>query len=443
MKQRIIALTLMLIILLAAVASAFAVEPAANGGDAAAAGETTTQAADSAQTGTTGEKPTEQDAAAEQTPSGETAGETTADAETAKPEEPEQTPAEPAETMLQFKDIEELVKKKNLSYMALEDNISAMSQLEDMVENLRNGIARIQSQIAMLDPATDAAAIAMLEMQQAEMQQALSSVSGMTQDTSQMEAGCKQMILGAQSLFIALAGMEQQETALERQLASLDRTLQEMEVREKHGQVSKLQLMEVQSGRTSLVSGLSTLRMNISNYKMQLEQMVGDEMTGKTPLGPVPAVTEEELNALKLEENLKTAVKNSLDLQAAAAARDKLDHMVATDPLMSGAVADMRNGANHSYDAARQQVELKVRSLYAQLQDSRQIVAAAGTALKCEELSYQAMELKYQQGTISKNALLTAEDELKTAQEALQTAKQELFSTYNNYCWAVKHGVTN
>ena len=53
------------------------------------------------------------------------------------------------------------------------------------------------------------------------------------------------------------------------------------------------------------------------------------------------------------------------------------------------------------------------------------------------------LELKYQRGMISKNALLTAEDELKTAQESVQTAQDNLFSTYNNYRWAVDHGVLN
>ena len=64
-------------------------------------------------------------------------------------------------------------------------------------------------------------------------------------------------------------------------------------------------------------------------------------------------------------------------------------------------------------------------------------------SLESEKLSFAASELKYQQGTISQNAYLTAQDELKAAEEAVQTAANDLFSSYNTYCWAVQHGILN
>ena len=214
-----------------------------------------------------------------------------------------------------------------------------------------------------------------------------------------------------------------------------------MELRKDVGQVSRLQLMELQSGRASLVSGLATLRMNITNYTMQLEQMVGKKMTGKTPLGTLPAVTDAELDALDFEADLKMVLRRSTDVQAASASQDQVYDMSVSMSGMSDAISDMQDAADYTYKEAKQQAEMKFRMLYAQLQDCRQIIKAAETALECEKLAYQATELKYQQGTVSKNALLTAEDELKTAEDSLRTAKNNLFSTYNNYCWAVKHGV--
>jgi len=65
------------------------------------------------------------------------------------------------------------------------------------------------------------------------------------------------------------------------------------------------------------------------------------------------------------------------------------------------------------------------------------------TALESEKLAFRAAELKYQQGTLSQNAYLTARDELETAEEAVQKASNDLFSAYNNYCWAVEHGILN
>ena len=75
--------------------------------------------------------------------------------------------------------------------------------------------------------------------------------------------------------------------------------------------------------------------------------------------------------------------------------------------------------------------------------DYRQIWEAAKVSLECEQSSYAASELKYQQGAISRNALLTAEDDLREAEEKVRAAAGDLFSTYNTYCWAVQHGILN
>ena len=81
--------------------------------------------------------------------------------------------------------------------------------------------------------------------------------------------------------------------------------------------------------------------------------------------------------------------------------------------------------------------------LYAKLVDCRQVVAASQEALAVEEQLFRAQQMKYEQGTISRNALMAAEDELKTARESLQTAKDNLFSTYHSYCTAVTRGILN
>ena len=72
-----------------------------------------------------------------------------------------------------------------------------------------------------------------------------------------------QIVLLGESLYIGILKMETQEAALQRQLAALNRTVEEMELRYQLGQVSALQLEQAKAGRTSLISGLETLQMNI------------------------------------------------------------------------------------------------------------------------------------------------------------------------------------
>ena len=75
--------------------------------------------------------------------------------------------------------------------------------------------------------------------------------------------------------------------------------------------------------------------------------------------------------------------------------------------------------------------------------DYYQIWNASRQSLSNQEASFQASELKYQQGTISKNAYLAAQDDLRAAEETVANNAGNLFSAYNNYCWAVQHGILN
>lgn len=430
MKQRMIALTLTLTLLMAAAVSAFAVEPAAGEADPAV-------------------QPTEETVQEEAAVETETAETEPAEAPLViapAPAQPE-TPVQPAPVgrTVQLHEIRKLVEENNLQYRSLQSTISYMDEVENVMDAMDDSIAKLQAGIAALDPTEDgyAETRAYMESQLAELQQARSGMSAMKQDTTQMKSGCSQLIYGAESYFIALVGMERQEAALERQLAALDRTLEELRVRAKWGQVSQLQLTEAESGRGSLVSGLATLRMNITSYKMRLEQMIGEETNGTIVLGDLPVVTAEELNSINPEKDLEQVRYRSYEMRAAAASEDSAFDMADSMPGMSDAMDYMLDAAHFTYKEAEQQVELKFQLVCLQLQDQKQALAAAEAALAVEQQSYQAQELKYQRGMISKNELLTAEDELKTAQEAVQTAKDNLFSAYNNYRWAVDHGVLN
>ena len=64
-------------------------------------------------------------------------------------------------------------------------------------------------------------------------------------------------------------------------------------------------------------------------------------------------------------------------------------------------------------------------------------------ALALERDNCRASELKYQQGTISKNALLDARDKVAAAEKNVETARHDLFTAYRTYCWAVNKGIVN
>lgn len=375
---------------------------------------------------------------------------------------------------LSFANLERRIREKNLNVLAIQESVNALQELdyEDLEEDLRkqlNNIAKMQrlnSHGLGLDldsmmpyPITETEqmfAANQLEAGYDSLREQFDAVRDgeMQKDNAgvirQLKSLQDQVVMGGEMLYLTLAGLEIQEAALQRQLEGLNRTVEEMTLRHEMGQISALQLQQVENGRAALVSGLHTLQMNIVNLKYQLEMMVGAEMTGELALGPVAAVTEKQLESMDLEKDLAAAKTASYEIYAAEKtyedAEEEYDEIwkrTRSDDLEYKNAVHNRAAAKYTYNASIQDYELRFRKLYAQVKDYAQVLEAAETALEYEKGVYASMELKHQQGTISRNALLDAKSTLQTAEEKVTTASNDLFSSYNTYCWAVQHGILN
>lgn len=263
-----------------------------------------------------------------------------------------------------------------------------------------------------------------------------------------------QIVMAGEATYIALAAMEIQEGGLERQLTALDRQLNELDLRYELGHISSVTLRQAQAGRTALTSGLSTLRMNLATYKGQLELLLGADITGNISLSALPKVTGEELDGMDLERDLETAKANSWDLYQAV--ENTKDAKEAYDDYGGDYFYDRKQNdrgymqarhswysAKYTYDNAVQNFELGLRNLYLKIQDYRQVLDAAKTALAVEQDNYTVAQLKRSQGTLSQNGFLEAEDKLKEAREKVAGAENDLFSAYHTYRWAVDYGILN
>ena len=376
-----------------------------------------------------------------------------------------------------FANVERRMRENNLSILTLDQTIGTLQDIDykKVEDDLRDGLNEIadqqwnMSQYGGLvydfsnnpignNPAVVKLAISSMQQQYDALKEKFDAVrNGDLQEDNaglirQLKNGQDQVVLAGESTYIALAALETQEGALQRQLAALNRTVEELELRYQMGQVSALQLQQAKAGRTQLTSGLETLRMNIRNLKYQFEMLLGAEQTGEITLGAVPEVTDKELAAMDVEKDLLAAKAKSYDLYAAAKTLEDAQETYKDDASKYNydeKKAEFRKvkrtwqAAQYTYNDTVQNYELKFRTLYAQVQDYKQIYDAAKVSLACEQSSCAASELKYKQGTISQNALLDARDSLKEAEEKVQSAANDLFSSYNTYCWAVEHGVLN
>jgi len=394
----------------------------------------------------------------------------------AQPEAPEssETPEEPQIPdedyipdpvgTVTFANLSRRMHENNLQILAIQESITNLELLDydyildDMRETIAN-LSRAQWMMVMMGQQGTLAYEQLDQANQAVWDQFESIKDGdMQKDNADMIRQLKnlqdQTVMAGEATYIALAAMEIQEGGLERQLSALDRQLEELELRHQLGHISSMTLREAQGGRTALTSGLSTLRMNLDTYKGQLELLMGADITGQIKLGALPAVTQKDLNTMDLEKDLETAKENSWQLYSAQldlkdAKQDFADRggELASDYRPKDPqYMQVRYGyyaARHTYNNTVQNFELGLRNLYLKVQDCKQILDASKTALAVAQDSRSAAQLKYSQGSLSKNALLEAEDKVSEAQEKVDSASNDLFSAYNTYRWAVDYGILN
>ena len=259
-------------------------------------------------------------------------------------------------------------------------------------------------------------------------------------------------VLLAQATYAQLVELDAALDTMDRSLAALDRQVGELELRYQLGQISALALEQVKSGRDSLASQRETYAMQARSGLMGLEFMTGRDLTGTLKQGSLPAVTAEQVTAMDLEKDMAAAKEKSWTLYDA---KNTLDD--AKEDFDDAGKEYNHNekkyqyvqaqhtwqAAQYTYQAAVTGFELTFRGLYDKVKDGQQVLDAAKTALAVQKDTYAAQELKYQQGTIAKNALLTAKDDLAAAQDKVDGAQRSLFTAYNNYRWAVEYGIAN
>ena len=447
LNRKIIAVLLAAAIALCGV-SVFAADPEKDGAAAQSAVQTGTE-----------EPPVSQDIPREETaPSGEeeAAPEEQPDGET--PEEPETKP-DPAGT-ISFANLDSRVRAGNLNCLILQENISYFDVIdfEKMKEDLRDGLNLIADNQWFMYSIGESFAAKSLQTQYDALREQFDDLKEgkLQQDTAdgirQLQDAQNRIVMVTESIYIQLIEGQAGLRTMDRALAALDRQIQEMELRYQMGQISALTLQQLKGGRTSLVSQRQSLENSLETGILNLEAMLGAELTGNARLTALPKVSAQDLASMDLEADLAAAKEASYTLYDAKKTLDdaEKDYKEAGKDYSYNEEKYQFLQAKHSWQAAQytyentvQSFELSFRSLYAQVKDYQQVLDAAKTSLAVEESKYAADQLKYEQGAISKNALLTAQDDLDSARDTVSTAERNLFSAYNNYRWAVDHGILN
>ena len=366
-----------------------------------------------------------------------------------------------AEGTLRFENLSARMKTGYYTVMSLEENIAAIECIDydKMYEDLRDGlnqIAEAQWMMLQIPGAGETYTYKSLQDQYDTLRKTFDDIKDgkLQQDNAdlvrQLRDAENQLLMAGQTLYINLLGLEDQSAALTRQTAALDRTIEEVKLRYELGQVSAMTLQQTEAGKTQVESGKAALDAAVAQLRRQLNAMTGEELTAPLTLNALPEVTAEQLAAMDVEKDLERAKAISYSLYAAKLTLDDADEEYKDKAGDLGynednyeyiAVKHRWQAAQYTYNAAVQNFELSFRSLYDSVQSYASALNAAKVSLECERSDLAAAQLRYEQGTISENALHTAEDELYTAQDTVSGAERDLFTAYNNYRWAVDYGL--
>ena len=374
-------------------------------------------------------------------------------------EETAQT-APDAEGTLRFENLSARMKTGYYTVMSLEENIAAIECIDydKMYEDLRDNLNLIADyQWGMIQAGQSGSyAYETLEQRYNNARKTFDDIKdGKLQkdyaDTVRQLRNMQDSLTAmGESLYVNLLSLEDQSAALIRQTAALDRTIEEVKLRYELGQVSAMTLQQTEAGKAQVESGKAAIDAAVAQLRRQLNAMIGEELTAPLTLNALPEVTAEQLAAMDVEKDLEKAKAASYDLYAAKLTLEDADEEYKDKAGDLGynkdnyeyiAVKHRWQAAQYTYNAAVQNFELSFRSLYDSVQSYASALNAAKVSLECERSDLAAAQLRYEQGTISENALHTAEDELYTAQDTVSGAERDLFTAYNNYRWAVDYGL--
>ena len=387
------------------------------------------------------------------------AAQDTQDTQTEEHPEPEIIAPDAVGTV-SFANVSRRLRENNLSVLSLEENINAIKAIdyEKMGDDIRKSLNNIADAQWFMTISGNSFAAKSMSSSYDSLKDSFDDIrDGKLQEDNeavirQLENAQDQVAMAGESLYIALTEMELNGQTLSRSITALDRTIKELNLRYDLGQISALTLEQTKAGRTSALSGQETLTMNICTYKTQLEQMIGAELTGKIKLQGLPQVTAQQLAAMDLDKDLAAAKEASYTLFAAQRtlddARDDFKdtaeaNMYSTGKYQYVAAQHQWQAAQYTYNAAVQSFETSFRTLYLQVKDYQQVLQASKTALATEKDNFAAAQKKHDLGNLSDNALADAKDKVSEAQDKVDGAAIDLFSAYNNYRWAVDHGILN
>ena len=243
-----------------------------------------------------------------------------------------------------------------------------------------------------------------------------------------------QIVMGAQTAYIGLATMQQNYVLLLQQIDLLGIKVNEMKTRYKMGQVSDLDVAEVEATKLEADSGLETLKLSVRNTKGDLNLLLGRPASQGFLLDGLPELDTAQLAALNLERDLASGKRASYDIYKAEQALEDAKDLDKSDDGRKNKI----RAAEYTLSSTEQSFEQSFRKLFRDVAEKNRLVTVARQNQTLEARKLAVAETKYNRGMISRNDLIEAQLDKAKVDTDVKLAQVNLFAASMQYEWAVK-----
>lgn len=341
------------------------------------------------------------------------------------------TEEELTDSLIEYGELEELLKRGNASLKlavsqydtnleiyqeALEVLSSAKQEMKEYAEELEdeNGSPELIAQYQMNESQLGASV--------AQMNRTVRKLTGVS-GTKSLKSSVNAMVKTAQTVMCSYNQMRDQRQLAEKQEESARASYEKAQTMVEAGMLTEQELLEAEQSLLTAQISLQSAEKSEDSMKAQLTLLIGRN-PDDTEIGEIPPANVDFIDTVVLEEDKKLAVTSDSEIQAL---RRGSSSGSAEAELKSRQTAEAKSRKNLAMD-----------TLYNEMTAKLQAFQAAESSYEAAEKNYGALQVKYQSGLLSRQEYLKGEVSYLQQKNSFKQAERELSQAIAAYQWEIK-----
>ncbi|WP_444658126.1 TolC family protein [Caproiciproducens sp. R2] len=317
---------------------------------------------------------------------------------------------------------------------------ASLQSVSDQLQSAYNAVAALpsspeQQAIASSLQGSLASIAAIRSILSAQSDQLDVSEDTIDQTELQMNDAADQIVVTAQKLYVTFHYLNAERNQLLKQQQALDDTLKITQLKADLGLITQTDLLNARQQKNTLADTLTALANQMRTVKNNLQVLLGYSSDYDLSISSAPSP----------DANFSAAVNEAADRQTAQSANwtlkeKKLAKEIADDDKDSDldSTVDDYRAASLNYSLALNTFNASFQQVYNDVAEKQSRLASAQAAYDAKTKTLDAVKLQNILGIASALELKNAQTDLDSAQAALDQAKLNLFSSQEQYRWALR-----